>query len=438
MFPTTFRRAVVLATCLCAAAASCSSDAGTGSAGTSSPTSQGSVPPGSLPSGTIPSGIHPGYPTDTDRISPLLISALAPDPIAFLGTDEQYHLAYELQVINTSPRPATLISVETITPDVDGEVMHTVDAAELAERTLLVGSDSSDVTNVIPPGRMGLVLLDGTYATRDAVPERVTHRISATFVESPDDSRVTKLYPTEASQFGGEVATSPLEPVTLGAPLTGTGWVTLGSCCELDGHRSFMLPLGGRMNGTERFGLDLIRLDLAAEPLLDDERLASYVGDPATSASYVAWDMPVLAVADATVVDVRTDVADHDPNGFTPGLDINDTTGNFVVLDVGGGMRVMTNHLRQGSATVKVGDRVTKGQVIGVVGNSGNTTEPHLHIQVYRGETPLSGDNVPFVIEGFDYLGQLSTSGITTPTPAGPRTDQYPLVRAMMNFAESE
>jgi hypothetical protein len=42
--------------------------------------------------------------------------------------------------------------------------------------------------------------------------------------------------------------------------------------------------------------------------------------------------------------------------------------------------------------------------------------------------------NVPFVIEGFDYLGQLSATGIATPTPPGARTDQFPLVHAVMDF----
>lgn len=427
------RRAAVLVACVSVVVTSCSADLGASSSGGAQ-----APPTGSIPSITLASGIHPGYPTDTDQISPLLISVLAPEPIAILGTDEKYHVVYELQVVNASPRSASLNRVETIADDVDGEVLHTVDAAELGERTLLVGSDSGEVTNVIPAGRVGLVLLDGVYDTRADVPTAFTHRISATFAESPDDSRVTKFYPTEASQFGGEVITSPHEPVTIGAPLAGDGWVTLGSCCELAGHRGFMMPLGGRMNGTERYGLDLIRLDLTAEPLMNEERLASSVGDPAKNESYLAWGMPVLAVADATVVDVRSNVADHDPNGFTDGLDINDTTGNYVVLDIGDGMRVMTNHLQQGSAIVKVGDTVTKGQVIGRVGNAGNTTEPHLHIQVYRGGAPLSGDNVPFVIEGFDYLGQLSTEGITTPTPAGARTNQYPLVRAIMDFPETE
>ena len=64
-----------------------------------------------------------------------------------------------------------------------------------------------------------------------------------------------------------------------------------------------MMPLGGRMNGTERYGLDLIRLDLDAEPLLDDEGLASFVGDPATNVSCLAFGMPVHGSAVTRVLE---------------------------------------------------------------------------------------------------------------------------------------
>ena len=52
------------------------------------------------------------------------------------------------------------------------------------------------------------------------------------------------------------------------------------------------------------------------------------------------------------------------------------------MIDIGGGRYVLYAHLKQGSARVRVGDRVVSGQDIGLVGDSGNSDEPHLHIQV--------------------------------------------------------
>jgi hypothetical protein len=92
---------------------------------------------------------------------------------------------------------------------------------------------------------------------------------------------------------------------------------------------------------------------------------------------------PLLAVADGRI----TAAVDGNPD-----LPIGVTTwqnmaGNHVVLDIGGGHYVLYGHLQQGSLRVQVGDQVRRGQVLGLVGDSGNTGEPHLHIQVQNTPT---------------------------------------------------
>lgn len=85
-----------------------------------------------------------------------------------------------------------------------------------------------------------------------------------------------------------------------------------------------------------------------------------------------------LAVAAATVVTLIDGVPENPP-GKT---DLYNVTGNSVVLDLGGGEWALYAHLVPGSIKVKVGDRVTPGQVLAKIGNSGNSTEPHLHFQL--------------------------------------------------------
>lgn len=65
-----------------------------------------------------------------DTISPLVISALAPDPVPVPGSDDLIHVAYELTVLNFGPRPATLTAVETLGPE--GDVLASLDAGEAA------------------------------------------------------------------------------------------------------------------------------------------------------------------------------------------------------------------------------------------------------------------------------------------------------------------
>ena len=385
-----------------------------------------------------PTGILAGYLTDVDQISPLVITTLGPDPIAFTGTDAKIHVVYELQVFNASPRTATLTGVETLDGGPDSAVHASLTGDEVAERTMVVGPPTASEggpTNEIPGGRVALVLLDGTYDAESEVPDQFTHRLTATFASSPDDDRVTSFYPTEATQIGGLVTPSADPVLVIGPPLAGDGWLTTGSCCTLPGHRAFVMPLGGRLNATERFGLEYLRVDLEAARVIDPEAgLASFVGDPTRNESYLVFDQPVLAVADATVTAVVSDFEDRPPGSFAEGLEINDITGNYVVLDLGNGVHAMANHLKHGSPTVKVGDTVTKGQVIGRVGNSGNTSQPHLHFQLYRGVAALSGDNVSFEIDAFDLTGEVIVDGTLDRSAAGARTDQYPLAESVTSY----
>jgi hypothetical protein len=112
---------------------------------------------------------------------------------------------------------------------------------------------------------------------------------------------------------------------------------------------------------------------------LDFARLVNgqaFAGDPEHHASWHGYGQPVLAPADGTVLSVRDDLADA-PIGL-----ISQGEGNTIVLDIGGGRYVVFAHLQQGSALVRAGQSVTRGQRIAAVGHNGNSISPHLHVQV--------------------------------------------------------
>jgi murein DD-endopeptidase MepM/ murein hydrolase activator NlpD len=99
-------------------------------------------------------------------------------------------------------------------------------------------------------------------------------------------------------------------------------------------------------------------------------------GDTGLTSCYI-YGKTVLAPATGTVTFVLDGRPDQ-PIGSTDG---HYQSGNNIVIDVGGGRYVLMAHLSPGSIQVKVGDQVKVGQPLARVGNSGNTTEPHLHIQ---------------------------------------------------------
>ncbi|MEU3442724.1 M23 family metallopeptidase [Streptomyces griseoincarnatus] len=128
------------------------------------------------------------------------------------------------------------------------------------------------------------------------------------------------------------------------------------------------------------------------------------------NADFPAHGAPLHAVADATVVRATDTARDHLSRGSLPALaylmlleaNVRDLLGagrilgNHVVLDIGGGAHALYAHLRRGSLTVREGDRVHAGQVLAQVGNSGNSTEPHLHFQLMDGPDPDTARGIPF------------------------------------------
>ena len=112
----------------------------------------------------------------------------------------------------------------------------------------------------------------------------------------------------------------------------------------------------------------------------------AFGGDPEHHASWHSFGQPVLAPADGTVVNVRDHLAEE-PVGV-----VGEGEGNAIVLDIAGGRYVVLEHLQQGSALVRAGQSVTRGQQIAAVGNTGNSLSPHLHVQIQDRPTLASGD----------------------------------------------
>jgi hypothetical protein len=116
--------------------------------------------------------------------------------------------------------------------------------------------------------------------------------------------------------------------------------------------------------------------------------------------------------------------------------------GNYVVVDIGGGHFAFYAHLQPGSLTVKVGDRVRQGQVLGLLGNSGNSDFPHLHFHLTDSPSPLASDGLPYEFTSFSSDGTLANgqevlageAAILDPTLSGAHTRQLPLELEVIRF----
>ena len=149
-------------------------------------------------------------------------------------------------------------------------------------------------------------------------------------------------------------------------------------------------------------------------------------------------DGPVVIATDG----LEEQVAGKNPTGLT----LDQYPGNHIVQDLGDGNYAMYAHIKTGSIKVKPGDQVKAGQLIGSVGNTGNTNGPHLHFQVMNGPDPLRADGLPFVFDSFRLDSRVSPTdeAIDDGQPAvmqpgvTPRdeTDVSPLSFDVMTYAD--
>ena len=93
-----------------------------------------------------------------------------------------------------------------------------------------------------------------------------------------------------------------------------------------------------------------------------------------------------------------------------PKITVETVDGNHIVQDIGGGAYAFYAHLQKGSLLVKPGDKVTKGQVIAKLGNTGNANASHMHFHLMNGPSVLGSDGLPYVIDRFAYDGQSRRS----------------------------
>lgn len=165
----------------------------------------------------------------------------------------------------------------------------------------------------------------------------------------------------------------------------------------------YMLPFDGQWfvvnGGTDRkashsWGIPTQRY--AYDFLIVDAEEKSFSGNGKVLESYYCYGKDILAPADGVVVSVAT----KHPNSRVYGNGIveckaHDIRGNYITIKHNGNEYSTIAHIKPNSVTVKKGQKVTQGQIIARCGNSGNTSEPHVHFQVSSGKSFFTSAGLP-------------------------------------------
>ncbi|WP_101258818.1 M23 family metallopeptidase [Streptomyces barkulensis] len=217
-------------------------------------------------------------------------------------------------------------------------------------------------------------------------------------------------------------------PVALGVPVEGRWMARNGPATKVPSHTH---------NLAQTYAIDMARRP-APEPV--------WFWPPARRPeSYPSFGEPLFAPADGRVVAAADGQRDHLSRsslaglfyvlaeGFVRSLGLpRHLLGNHLVLDLGDGVYAVLAHLRRGSLKVAVGDRVTAGRPLAECGNSGNSSEPHLHFQLMDGPDIASARGLRFTWryrddEGGEHRGVPEDDTHFTPVraAAADRTDPY-------------
>jgi len=265
------------------------------------------------------------------------------------------------------------------------------------------------------------------------LPKTLSHRVvtAGTEVKLTAAVKPASEGTVQTTQTGAAVALSTRPAPLIGPPLEGTGWVAFNGCCREVPHRRAGIPVNGVLYVSQRFAIDWIKLDANSQ---------QSNGDSNKNENWPTYGQKAIAVADAKVVSVLDGLPERVPNALPPDTTMQNVTGNHVVLDLGRGYYAFYAHLQPGSLKVRIGDRVKRGQVLALLGNSGNTTAPHLHFHVSDGMGPLSSQGLPYVIDAFVVKG-LATDAteqgkvVVQPLPQqGPQRGALPMDAYVVDF----
>jgi hypothetical protein len=335
---------------------------------------------------------------------------LAPQPVA--GSDGLVHVAYELHVTNYYQSTSTLhLQQLTVWAD-DGPLVLGRFASPALNRLLAHPATGPDTVAVpLEAGKHIVLYLWLTLPANRPHPRQLRHQLI-----------FTALGGGKQLVDGVRTPLNPAPPVVLGSPLRAGPWLAYAGPGNPQAHHwNGIVVVNGQTTIPQRYATDFYGLTPAGHvlrrPVAFDQLSTT------THADWVSFGADVLAVADGIVRDAR----DGEPNRLpmSPQPVLTDLTermlmGNFVVLEVAPGVFAHYAHLQPGSLTVKVGDRVRRGSVLGPLGQSGQAPLPHLHFQVSNAITFEESEGLPFVFRAFARTGSATLGEVLDQTAQVP------------------
>lgn len=278
-----------------------------------------------------------------------------------------------------------------------------------------------------PPDEVKLIDPDSGRQLADYAGETLSKRLSVAkdksvlYVELTQDAASLPHRLTPEIRYSSSLEHAAPIPVAaqavdrVGPPFARGIWVAVHSPDWARGHRRVITAIDGKPRIPGRFAIDWVEVD-------DDGHIGR--GDPDRPSDSFGYGEPVLSGADAKVAALRDGMAESASIKGNPKHALEAASGNYVALDLGDGHFLFYEHLKPGSVRVKPGQTVRRGDVIGELGFSGDSTGPHLHMHVADAPDPAGAEGLPFIQEGFVRIGRYADIGKLGQSPWEPEKEE--------------
>lgn len=326
------------------------------------------------------------------------VEVMCPSPPISVQIDKNKVLVYELHVTNFDTMPLTLKRVEIFANKESNQQLITLENDQLSAAMIRVGaamvmsngsSGGARDTRILDPGGRNVVFVWIELPVNRTLPVSLKHRII--FSSTP----VGAGNPSDATLEDFQVPVSQDTAPTLGPPFKGGIWLAGDGPANQSNHRRSIFAIDGHTYCPERFAIDWVKVGPNGDSRHDGTT---------KNESWWGWGEPILAVADGQITELVDEIPDNTPRVLPP-VTLDNIAGNHIILQIAQNRFVTYAHLQRGSIKVRAGDHVHRGDVLALLGNSGNTTGAHLHLQVTDRNSVLQSQGVPFVFADFTYLG---------------------------------
>jgi murein DD-endopeptidase MepM/ murein hydrolase activator NlpD len=316
-------------------------------------------------------------------------NAVIPIALTAFKADRTWHLVYELHISNMDKWEYAFTRIEVVSADDAQRTLATFSGADLDGMFTHPGVPNAEKVSRLAPGEFGVVFLWVTFDKLEDVPAAIAQRISVKIGDYPEALSVVTP-PTSVNK-------NPV--VVISSPLAGQDWVAANGPSNTSQHRRALIPINGHAYISQRFAIDWVQV-------YPDGK--TYKGDASDNKNYRAYGTEIHAVADGVVTQVGDGMPQNTPGAKSLAVPITLETigGNHVIMEIGSGLFAFYAHMQPGSLRVKVGDKVTRGQVLGLLGNTGNSSEPHLHFQICSANSELGSEGLPYALASFEVQGK--------------------------------